>query len=190
MLPWDEESLTVGPATGIARGADVPLPVLAVEPALSGAPLIVPLPDPLVASDDPFVVPWKPEEYGGWQTIVVTTGRNVGGRAFAPSVPSPPVPAPPVTEPASTAPLIGVATPAGAISVVIETHVQGVGQSESTLQVVALGWQYPGNDVVVVQVVVGSTATGPPSLVAGFVATGGGALEPPAPADVPVLPPL
>jgi hypothetical protein len=106
------------------------LPVLAVEPGLLGAPLRFPLPEPLVASGDPLLVPRKPEEYGGWQTIdTITGGRTVGGRAFAP----------PVTAPPSTAPLLGVDTTAGAISVVIETHVQAAGQSESTLQVVALG---------------------------------------------------
>jgi hypothetical protein len=110
------------------------LPVLAVVPALPVPPPGVPAAEPPVTSGDILLVPRKPEEYGGWQSIMVTTGRMVGGRAFAPPVTSPPVAAPP-----STAPVLGVATPAGAFTVEIETHVHGAGQSESTLQVVALG---------------------------------------------------
>ena len=72
---------------------------------------------------------------------------------------------------------------------VMETHVQTAGQSESTLQVVALGWQYPGNDVVVVHVVVGSLVTVPPSTLSGGVGATAGRVDtaaPPAPdADPP-----
>jgi hypothetical protein len=82
----------------------------------------------------------------------------------------------------------GTPTPDPATAVGADMQVQLAGQSESTLQAAIAGWQYPGNEVVVVQVGGGSIATTPASVFDGATAT---TEDVPDPDDIatPVAPP-
>lgn len=143
-LPEDvvSEAVPVAPAEeGVAGG------LFPVDNSLPGVPAG---PPPAVAEPGPLPLPvatgsLEPEflesprtgnDRGDWQSLVTVVGMLLG--------------APPLAPPSTAGPaalLLGVEPPATGPptsmppAVVTEMHVQAEGQSESTLQVVALGWQ-------------------------------------------------
>jgi hypothetical protein len=130
------------------------------------------VPGPLVLESPPGVGAWVGVMVcaGGWQVFVVTvvTTGTLGSVATGGGAP-----------PSGMA--VGLAT---AVPWFAATQVQADGQSASAVQIETLAWQYPGKEVIVVQV---TGADAPASMSAG-AGTGPVPVAPPAPAEAPPLP--